>query len=594
LRRLGAIAAVAAAVIAAAALGAWVTQWRLTPAEVSADSSGPRVKRMTDAVGMEEAPAVSPDGKDVAFVALAKDGRRQIWVRRLVGGTPFQITFDDADHEYARWTHDSSAIVYFTPAEKEGDAGALWEIPAFGGRPPRKVAPAITGADISHDGQRLATFRKTSAGLALTILSRDDATSPQMIPIQTNAIEFNPPRWSPDDQSIAFYLGTPILNSELSVIDLARPTPRLVRRARAIKGVTWLPDGDGLVFASSEGSTMVYPPVYNLRRVSPDGRDERQLTFGDLSYEQPDIVRDSPLFATRVIMTSEIWRFPVAGSPEANVRNGTQITRQTGQVQTPSVSPDGNEIAYLSDSGGHANVWIARIDGSEPPSPLTTENDDRRVVGLPIWSPVGDRIVYIRSDGNFPDEVLVEWLINRDGSDHRPFVTGSSAAWSADGQELYYQNVSHSCIYKNRVDGGAPERVRCSASVPVPAPDGTLYFTPGSFGSANKIYKAKPENDEHAVLVTSFPASRVPLWPIGFALSPDGHWIAVALKDRGTTNIFAIPTNGGSYRQVTDFGRRPILIARQVSWSKDGKFIFAALAESDADVVLLKGIVPGR
>ena len=95
----------------------------------------PRFKRITDAVGVEEMPAVSPDGKDVAFVAL------RLWphVRSssvgLAGGLALQITRDDVDHDYPRWTPDASAIVYFTPPVKEGDAGTLWEIPALGGIP---------------------------------------------------------------------------------------------------------------------------------------------------------------------------------------------------------------------------------------------------------------------------------------------------------------------------------------------------------------------------------------------------------------------------------------------------------------------------
>jgi Tol biopolymer transport system component len=136
--------------------------------------------------------------------------------------------------------------------------------------------------------------------------------------------------------------------------------------------------------------------------------------------------------------------------------------------------------------------------------------------------------------------------------------------------------------------------VRCDAAVPVPAPDGTLYFAPRGFQNANEIYKAKPEHDRNAVLVTRYALSRVPLWPTGFALSPDARWLALPLKDRGTTNIWAVPTDGGPYRQITDFGRRPVLIARQVSWSKDGKFLYASVAESDSDIVLLDGMLPGR
>ena len=63
------------------------------------------------------------------------------------------------------------------------------------------------------------------------------------------------------------------------------------------------------------------------------------------------------------------------------------------------------------------------------------------------------------------------------------------------------------------------------------------------------------------------------------------------LKDRGTTNLWVISTADGSFRQITDF-KRPTLIARQVSWSLDGKSIFAAVVENDADIMLLDGMLP--
>ena len=256
------------------------------------------------------------------------------------------------------------------------------------------------------------------------------------------------------------------------------------------------------MFASSAGSTLPYPPLFSLRVVSRDGSRERQLTVGDVSYVHPEIVQPGKLFASRIRMQSDIWRFPVSGAAADNVRNGTPVTRQTGQVQTPSASPDGQEVAYLSDSGGHANVWIARIDGAQNPRPLSSEDTGRAVVGIPIWSPVDGRIVFIRDDSGRP----MLWLINRDGSDRRPLIKGSSAAWSADGQWLYYQGTPESCIDKVRVEGDAtPVRVRCNAGVPAPAPDGTLYFAPHGYQNANEIYKAKPEDDERAVLVTRYP-----------------------------------------------------------------------------------------
>jgi len=58
-----------------------------------------------------------------------------------------------------------------------------------------------------------------------------------------------------------------------------------------------------------------------------------------------------------------------------------------------------------------------------------------------------------------------------------------------------------------------------------------------------------------------------------------------------TTNIGVLSTRTGAWRQVTDFGERPTFIARRVSWSSDGRSILAAVAEGDADVVLLNGLI---
>jgi hypothetical protein len=44
-------------------------------------------------------------------------------------------------------------------------------------------------------------------------------------------------------------------------------------------------------------------------------------------------------------------------------------------------------------------------------------------------------------------------------------------------------------------------------------------------------------------------------------------------------------------RQVTDFGNGATEIARRVSWSSDSKFIYAAVARIDGDVVLLANLL---
>jgi Tol biopolymer transport system component len=75
------------------------------------------------------------------------------------------------------------------------------------------------------------------------------------------------------------------------------------------------------------------------------------------------------------------------------------------------------------------------------------------------------------------------------------------------------------------------------------------------------------------------------------SLSPDGQWLALPLIDGATTNIWALPANGGPMRPLTDFQGRPTLIARQVCESPDGRYLYAAVAENGADIVMYDGLI---
>src|SRR5262249_23430523 len=152
----------------------------------------------------------------------------------------------------------------------------------------------------------------------------------------------------------------------------------------------------GLVYSSAAGSTVLYPPVFNLRRVAVDGTGDRQLTFGDISFVSPDVHSSGKLMASRIRTSSDLWKFPVSGTPADNVSAGVRITHQAGQLQPPSVSPDGRELVYLTDSGGHGNLWLTATDGLNVRQ-LTFERDPAVSIGVPVWSPAGNQIVFIRA-----------------------------------------------------------------------------------------------------------------------------------------------------------------------------------------------------
>ncbi len=553
-----------------------------------------RVERITDSVGNEESPAVSPDGKTVAFVAPA-GGKRQIWIRLLAAGTPLQLTHDESDHLQPRWSPDSSSLIYYAPSDSATEQGTIWEIPALGGAPHR-IASGLGGGDISHDGRYIALFQLRADRIELAVVTRDGSGTERVHQLPAQSV-YDLPRWAPNDGMVAFHRGqTGSFDDAILIVPVAGGEPKEIAHGDSLRGLSWLADGSGVVYGSSFGSTVLYPPAFNLRTVRIRDGAERQLTFGEASYVEPDVSSSGKLFATRIRSQSDIWKFPTGGSPTDNARDVVRITRQTGQSQTPSISPDGKELVYLSDSGGHGNLWVVKIDGSAMRQ-ITFERSPAVAIGVPVWSPAGDWIVFIVSrPGN-----TGEWLVHSDGSGlHQLVADATSAYWSADGHWVYFSPSAQQsfCIDKVAVSGGPAVRVRCeNATTTLGVPDTlTLYYATQLRGSSGgwdyEIFKARPENGR-AEKLGSVSGSRVPVDPALFSmiLSPDEKLLVGPLLDGTTCNLWALPAEGGPMRRLTDFSERSILIARRITWAPDSRHIYAAVAEIDADVVSFVGLL---
>jgi hypothetical protein len=126
-----------------------------------------------------------------------------------------------------------------------------------------------------------------------------------------------------------------------------------------------------------------------------------------------------------------------------------------------------------------------------------------------------------------------------------------------------------------RSDGG---------SAPMLSPDGrTLYYIlplPVVNGLKDyEIRRASPETGE-SQLLTKIDSSRLPVWQgLHPVISHDGKRLALTLNDSYGTNLWTLETDSGTF------------IARRVSWSKDDRWVYAAVVEGDADIVSLVGLV---
>jgi Tol biopolymer transport system component len=590
------IGALAVLAIAIAALVGWIVGQRFNSGAARTDT---HVVRLTDLPGLEESPAISPDGKSVAFTAGVA-GTRQLFVQLIASGPPLQITRDAVDHEFPRWSPDSSSIFYFSAAAPGELQGSIWEIPALGGNP-RRVVNSIGGADVSAVDRRVAFFRLAEKGIQLATAATD-GSAVNVVADFPPVMYYLYPRWSPDGRWIAFQRGDSIRFDVFVAPSAGGEARQLTSDNTMMNGFAWLPDSSGIVYTSSRGGTMPYLPPLGLWQVALRDSQVRQVTSGEMSYVGPDISKSGAIFVSRMKLQADIWRFPVDGTPAENVRGAVRVTRQTGHVLTPTASPRDNEIAFLSDSGGHANLWVVNAEDGALRQ-ITHERDPNVAMGVPVWSPDGRSIAFVSSRGN-QGWTFGVWLVNPDGSGLRNVANpGLGPSWSPDGRWVYYSTrggaaATDIALKKVPVDGGSAITVRSERLRNVIGlHGGTLYYSferPLSDGTPEfEIRAATPEDAPFRVLAR-IPASRVPIWQIvNPALSPDGKWLAQALTDGLTTNLWTLSTETGQWRQITDFGDRTTFIARRVSWSSDGRSILAALAEGDADIVMLEGLASG-
>jgi len=229
------------------------------------------VRRWTN-MGSAQSPAISPDGKTLAFVAPV-NGRSQIWVADKA------ITQDDEDHFGPRWSADSASLIFFA-------SNAVWEIPDQGGAA-QPLAESIAPGDLSHTGKHLA-YARSEALLA-----------DEQIIAKLPAGRYSNLRWSPDDKKIAYLKDS----ADIWVASTSGGDPKVAFHSVVpLDGFAWLPDGSGLIVSSSMNSVETQRSNYNLWVVPRDNSALKQLTFGELSYESPDTSAAGDVFVRRVAM----------------------------------------------------------------------------------------------------------------------------------------------------------------------------------------------------------------------------------------------------------------------------------------------------
>ncbi len=423
---------------------------------------------VTNFAGVQARPALSPDGRSVAFVSNS-DGHYNLYVGLISGGTLVQITHDTNLKDRPSWSPDGSEIAY----AQLNNSGTwdIWEVQALGGTPRRLILNATDPA-WSPDGHSLA-YENTATG-TIWISDSSGQNARALTPAAPPLLDVDP-SFSPDGRRVGFVIRPGGPHGELAVVDLDSGKVRQLTHDNALAlSPAWSRDGVSIYFASSRGGTM------NIWKIPAAGGMPEQVTAGRGDDAQLDVSKDGKIivfstFQENVnIIQMDLEAKP--GEPKLKLLTSDPARNQLA----PAYSPDGNHLAYFTNHEGveKESIWVANADGSNPVQLVK----DNQVNIYPRWTPDSQRLIY--------------------HSDPTP----------SQLNEYDYRSVP--------VSGGAPEEILKIAMdlYPDVGRDGRLLFQ----GPAGQIQTLDPKSSKTQTLAT-LPAS-VRWWLLRW--SPDGRSVA--------------------------------------------------------------------
>ena len=342
------------------------------------DVGGGRATPITPEGTRAIAPAIAPDGGQVAFFARDSSDRVQVWVVSLgaMGAAPVRLTgHADVAATRVRWMPDSRALVYSAD-------GRLWRVASSGGAPaeipftveltiqrPRRSLPQarfpepgrlqpvrnFMGLALSPDAGHVALL---ALGKLWVMPVGGEAKAIASVPLSAHHLA-----WSPDGGTLAWSAGLP-REEDVFATEVAGGITRQVTRLTGREEYpAYSSDGRRLAFfhSPSEDSTV-------LRVIDAGARDVADAAAGwSMTAESGAEVYWSP--------SSDALLYVTGGFSESQATRGALVPT-SGERRAMNRMPDsplflqwaGNSLVYVR----HARLWRAPFDsmgmtGTEAP-----------------------------------------------------------------------------------------------------------------------------------------------------------------------------------------------------------------------------------
>jgi Tol biopolymer transport system component len=542
-------------------------------------ATGPQVAQkrvqLSDGDASEAYPAISPDGKRIAYSARAssKVSAFHVFVRELPSGKPQQLTQGEAGDIAPVWSPDGGTLAFLRIAD--GQTQCIL-IPSDGGEE-RKLADLGPAADAAQplpavswnaDGKSLVVVQRGERQVPVLAVMALDSGKPRRITTPPEGSEGDStPVVSPTGASIAFVRHTPNEGADIYVCDAAGgDVRRLTFDDRSIRGIAWTRDGQDLIYSGNRVRG------WRLWRVLAYGGSPRDLVIAGHQAYYPAIGRNR-LAYTDSPTVSAIWRATLGAGEPVEER---PLLRSSGREVSPVWSPDGTKIADVSDQSGSDEIFVSDANG---PNRLQITQLKGPRVGSLCWSPDGKSLVFDASSDHGREVFTVHAAPG--SKPVRVLLNASNASFSRDGKWIYFQ--SRGQIWKATPTGGNPQALapQNGAGQPVESADGKyVYFRsrrgiwripvsggdeeeafvpehdmwgPTNMQPAKKgVYYTEFERSARATVVSFYDFStkkssivfrmKNAEWGSGasFSVSPDGKYILYARVDQSQTNLMLV------------------------------------------------------
>jgi eukaryotic-like serine/threonine-protein kinase len=491
-----------------------------------------RWEQLTNFNDAAEIPAVSPDGKLVAFLrGPGNFGNSsdvgQVWFKSLSGGEPFQLTKTASRKQTIAFSPDSSRV-YFTQIEGPF-AWNTYELPLLGGQEPRQFMANATG--LSWIDNNRVLFSSISTGvhmrLATSNLSRT-AERDIYVPADQMQGMVHRSALSPDGKWVLLAEMDSQWWGRCRIVPFdGSSTGRQVGPEGSCTWAQWSPDGQWMFFTVDTHSS----GFHVWRQRFPDGAP-RQLTPSGASEEEGlAMMPDGKSFITTAgAQQSSIWLHD-------DKAGESQITSE-GYSFLPVLSPDGKKVYYLRRAAGSHSYFSGELWVSN----LATGAAERLFAGLVLThfsiSQDGKKVVFATEQGQARSGIWIGWIDGTQAPRQLTFGGEYRAFFGTPGQILYQ-----------------------------------------STGASPKIIRMNEDGSSQA------PASNLAIMQLQ-SVSPDGHWALVGVTPPGghgdrNAMVMAVPLQGGAPFPVCDICSFGFGITRfsapLLSWSPDGKWVYVSL-----------------